>query len=265
MKNYIIALLAFGKCFLWGCMSFDSFRATDAPPQMTETATEQDGWQQVVRGLAHRVYIPDDNPLAQLIALRIDPQYATFRVHYQPGEPMSLQAWRSTLPDADIIINANFFTPQNTALGLLVSDGVVHGQSYTDRGGTFGILNGVPVMQSNIHEPYQGELYQQAVQGFPMLVRNGQAAFTDARYPERSRRTVIGMDTQGQIIIMATPGIGPSLPDLSAYLATTDIGFDIAFNLDGGGSTMMYAPAANVNFASLDPVPAVLAVYLLEE
>jgi exopolysaccharide biosynthesis protein len=72
---------------------------------------------------------------------------------------------------------------------------------------------------------------------------------------------VIAQDTQGRILLLVTPLTGLTLADLSAYLPTTDMSIVNALNLDGGGSTMIYARDNALRLASLDPVPAVLAVY----
>jgi exopolysaccharide biosynthesis protein len=185
-----------------------------------------------------------------------------FRAHYNPGEGLSLVEWRERLPGAVLIINANFYTPQETVLGLLVSDGQVYGRAYTDRGGTFVVENGVPRVRSSINEPYQGEPLQQAVQGFPMLVQNGTRAYTDPAQTRSARRTLIGQDAQGRIVIMITPLAGMGLTPMSAYLAgLDDLNLTQAFNLDGGGSVMMYLAPQDYALPSLDAVPAVLAVY----
>jgi hypothetical protein len=64
---------------------------------------------------------------------------------------------------------------------------------------------------------------------------------------------------------MVTPLLGITLADLSTYLVTTDMNIIHAINLDGGGSSMLYyhTPGAQSPFMlpSIDPVPAVLAVY----
>jgi len=235
------------------------------PDSPSPTLTPISGaWATVGNGIEQRTYIPDGNVLAQMITLRIDPQRVRFQVHYRPGDPLTLQAWRNTLVDADVIINANFFLADHTITGMLVADGIVYGQSFTDRGGTFGILDGIPVLRSNIHQPYAGEPYTQAIQAFPMLVRDGQASYFDSRATERSRRSVVGLDQQGNVILMATPGLGLSLNDLSAYLPTTDLNLQQTINLDGGGSTMLYVRGNNTLLPSFDPVPAVLAVYMLD-
>lgn len=218
-------------------------------------------WTELDSGLSVRIYEPYEQTLAQFTAVRIDPAHYNFRVHYRPGEALTLDEWRQVLPDADIIINANFFDHNLRTLGLLVTDGASHGQSYWDRGGTFAIENGLPRIWSNIHAPYQGQPLDQAVQAFPMLVRDGVQAFTNSSQNRRSRRTVIAMDTSGHIILMVSPGLGLGLYDLSAYLATIDAELVQAFNLDGGGSSMLYVAPSRYRIPSFDGVPAVLAAY----
>ena len=247
--------------FLTGC-NLAPFSAQVAP---TATATvvpsnpETADWQTLASGLEERTYRTEEGFVFE--AVRIDPTQYTFRAHYRPGEPLKMNAWRDLLPDAALIVNANFFAVDNTIQGLLISDGVAYGRSYTNRGGTFFVANDEVGIRSNIQQPYQGEAYEQAIQAFPMLVFNGLPAYHNSRAVRPSRRTIIGQDEQGRIILMVTPGFGPGLFALSQYLPTTDIDFVHAFNLDGGGSTMLYRSADDYTLPSFDPVPAVLAVY----
>ena len=237
-----------------------------APVVSLPTATvpgESSGWETIAPGMEQRLFSTETNlPLLQ--AVRLDPAQVTFRAAYRPGNPITLDEWQEALPDAQIIINANFFTPENTVLGTLISDGVVYGQPYRDRGGTFLVENGVVRIVSNLREPYQGQAWQQAVQAFPLLVDNGSAAYTSARASRIARRTVIAQDAQGRILLMVTPGLGLSLPALSETLAELDAEIVMALNLDGGGSTMMSAAPFGYRLPSFDPVPAVLAVYGIE-
>lgn len=226
-----------------------------SPSPSPSPATNQENWETLANGLEFRSY----NTILQTV--RIDPTYYEFRVHYRPSEPLNISEWEALLPDAELIINANFFTPENTILGLLVSDGIAYGQSYTDRGGTFFVMDDAVGIRSNIFEPYRGEAYSQAVQAFPMLVYQGQAAYERERDIRPSRRTVIGIDSQGKVIIMVTLGFGMGLYPLSQYLATTDLNLQTALNLDGGGSSMLYISPIDYRIPSFDPVPAVIAVY----
>ena len=127
------------------------------------------------------------------------------------------------------------------------------------------VQNGSVRVRSTILEPYAGEPLEQAVQAFPMLITNGQASFANPQGDRISRRTLVGQDRQGRILLIATPSlVGMKLVDLSSYLAATDLDLVNAVNLDGGGSTMLALDAPgqpSYQILSLDPVPTVLAVY----
>jgi exopolysaccharide biosynthesis protein len=120
-------------------------------------------------------------------------------------------------------------------------------------------------VRSTILEPYQGEVLEQATQAFPMLISDEEAVFDNTRGDRISRRTIAAQDSEGQIVLMATSSlIGIRLVDLSDYLAATDLDLVNAFNLDGGGSTMMLVKSESAGttlIPSLDSVPAVLAIY----
>lgn len=235
------------------------------PPTQPDTSIDMpvSQWETLALGLERRTYTSDNNSFGELIALRIDPTHYTFRAHYQAGDPLSLSSWRDNLTGAVAMINANFFDPDYNVLGLLVADGVTYGFPYTDRGGWLSVQNGQVSVRSNTVQPYQGEQVEQMVQAFPMLVLNGESIFTNGQGDRPTRRTVIAQDTQGRIIVMVTPSLGMTLVDLSAYLPTTDMNIVNAFNLDGGGSTMMFINAGSTSYTlhSFDAVPAVLAVY----
>ncbi len=197
---------------------------------------------------------------AQLFVARIDPSQYRFRAIYAPGEARSLAGWRAQEPAARLIVNANYFDSARRAVGLVVSDGHAHGQAYRQRGGTFLVRNGDAAVVAN-HAGSQLHPSEQAVQGYPLLVENGKQAFTDPRGAERNRRSIIAQDSQGHILVMIAPYLGPSLQQLSAFLAASDLDIVTAFNLDGGRSTMLALPDADIVQPALQAVPAVLAVY----
>ena len=246
-------------------LALQSSGAADSVDTVDDTSIAgAGGWQTIGDGLASQTLVADDSGFLSLSAVRIDPARYQFRVHYMPGQALSLGQWRDVLPDADVIINGNFFTPELTALGLVVSDGVASGQSYTDRGGTFAVQGGqLRIWSNRVGQPDPVPIVQ-AVQAFPMLVQGSQAAFSDTNQNRVTRRSAIGIDTDGHVVLMATPGLGPGLYDLSQLLADTsrhDMNLVDAFNLDGGGSTMLYVAATQYRINSFDPVPVVLAVY----
>lgn len=269
LRRLRLSSLVTAASLISGCTLSQSF----IPPTEFPTATPiptagtqpiEGTWETLAPGLERRLYRPGgDYALTQFVAVRVDPALYTFRAHYRPGAPLTLQGWREQLPDAVAFINANFFDPQGNALGLIVADGVAYGQAFPGYGGMLQVQNGQARVRSNIIEPYMGETLEQAVQAFPVLVTDGQASYSNPQGDRISRRTVVGQDGAGRIILMTTPSfIGMRLVDLSSYLPTTDLDLVTAVNFDGGGSSMM---AVNVptlfQVLSFDPVPAVLAVY----
>lgn len=252
-----IFLLFSSTLALIGC----SLRTTPAPTQ-APTASAPSAWQAIQDGMAWRTLIPNGDELAQIVVIRIDPQRFRFRAIYRAGDPQSLADWRALESEASLIINANFFDENHRVLGAVVSDGIRYGTAYQHRGGTFYVRDDTPAVVSYL-SPQSGidSSVQQAVQGFPLLVEQGQRAYFGSTNGERNRRTIIAEDKRGNILVMVAPFLGLSLHDLSAYLATTGLDIVTAVNLDGGGSTMLALPAADYFLPSFDAVPTILAVY----
>lgn len=230
------------------------------PPTPTPTPTpDPNAWHSMGDGLYHRNYRLDGEFPAVFTMLRADPALYQFRVHYRPGDPLTIQQWREALPDALAFVNANFFDEANQALGLLVADSQTYSEAYTDRGGIFAIRDGQPMLYPSGYHPQHSGTVEQAIQAFPMLVTEGIGDYNGDPSGAISRRTVIALNREGEILILVTPLLGPSLEGLSRALAASDLEIVTALNLDGGGSTMLYSEMAFV--PALDPVPAVLAIY----
>ncbi len=254
----LLALYLLCGCVLSAVIT-PSVQSTASPTSDLELTV---AWEMLAQGMERRMYRPHgDNFLTQLLVLRIDPSQYTFRLHYHPGQPLNVRGWRDALPGVAAFVNANFFDENGQALGLLVADGVSYGAPYPGYGGMFQVQNGQPRVRSNILEPYVGEPLEQVAQGFPVLVANGAAGYSNRQRDSLARRTVVAQDSSGRILLIVTPLVGMTLVELSAYLPTTDLAIVNAVNLDGGGSTMLYIAATDYMLSSFDPVPSVLAVY----
>lgn len=248
MRLILFLLLISGACV----------QLSGETPDSASSSNADENWEGLAIGLEQRV-IREGAVIFQ--AVRVDPELYTFHAHYHPGIPLSIEEWATEYPDAEVIINTNFFTIDNTVLGLLISDFTVYGTAYTDRGGMFYVSGNSAGIRSNAVDPYRGEKFAQAIQAFPMLVMNGQAVYSNNQDIAISRRTIIAQDIEGRIILMVTAGFGMSLSQLSQYLAISDLDILTALNLDGGGSSMMYINSSETTVLSFDPVPAVLAIY----
>jgi uncharacterized protein YigE (DUF2233 family) len=201
------------------------------------------------------------SPLSQVIIYRFDPTYIAFKAHLA-GTPLRAGEWRTALPNALGFVNANFFTPQNVPIGMVVSDGTAYGASLVNRGGMFQVTGDGARVRSLIEAPYYGEALDQAVQAFPMLVVNRQPIYQQPWADRTSRRTVVAQDASGRILILVTPLLGMTLNEMAGFLsAEAELDIVNALNLDGGGSTLLVAPNG-VELPSFDPVPVVLAWYM---
>jgi hypothetical protein len=219
------------------------------------------GWVPVVDGMERRSLDAAFQSLGlveHVVVFRIAPDQFTVRVRYTPGMPAFVSAWE---PRARLVLNANFFDENNTAQGLIVADGQYFGQSYEGFGGMLGVdAEGAVRIRSLADEPFQpDEALSQAVQGFPMLIRPGAPPYAGAD-TARARRTVVGQDAEGRLLVFIAPAGLFTLAEMAAWLWGGDFGLVAALNLDGGGSTG-YRAGANDQVDSLTPVPAVLAVY----
>jgi hypothetical protein len=244
-------------------------RLTDSvtlPPPVTPIVMSD--WRLIAQGIERRDY---DAPLgdgqeARVILLRFDPALVTFKVHYRPGDPLTISGWRDALPQATVIVNSSFFDETDRALGLVISDEQVYGQSFVGFGGMFQVdTNGGARVRSLVGEPYQGGLLLQAAQGFPMLIEaGGVLAPQGDGFDQRSYRTMLAQDVWGRILIAVIPYNRVSLAAMQNWLINSDLNIDMAFGLDGGRSTGLSVsiPGHNETYPSLDQVPSVIAVYL---
>jgi len=225
-----------------------------------------DNWQSVAPGIERRDMTVElgGGSQARAALVRLDPSVVIFRSHYSPGAPHTLAEWRDLLPQASVIVNGAFFDDEDRALGLLVSEGQVFGSSFAEFGGMFQVTAEGPRVRSLVSEPYQGETLAQAVQGFPVLLEAGgiMARQSDG-FDRRARRTVIGQDWTGRIIVAVFPHSGISFAELQTWLLGSDLNLYIALALDGGRSSglVINTPARGESYPSLDGVPSVIAVY----
>ncbi len=250
--------------FILGCnLSRVTNRVTLPPPATPSPVSD---WQIVAQGIERRDTILrlSGGREARAALVRIDPAVVTFRVHYSPDDPHTINEWRDVLPQAAVIVNGSFFDDDRRALGLLASDGQHFGQSFAGFGGMFQVTESGPRVRSLVSEPYQGESFFQAVQAFPMLIEaGGVLASQDEGFTQRNRRTAIAQDWQGRIIIAVVAQDRVSLADLQGWLITSDLNVYVALGLDGGKSTglVVNTPGHSETIPNLDEVPSVIAVY----
>lgn len=195
-----------------------------------------------------------------LYLVRLNPFHFQISVGYSPGMPLSLLEWQRR-SQALMVVNGGFFTPENLAIGLVMVDRVSHGRSLQGYGGMLAILQSGPGLRVLADTPFDpGEPLLFALQSFPVLISGGRPS---PSLDEQlfARRTAIGQDGEGRILFALAPWGGMTLSDLASFLASPDLGIDIAFNLDGGASTGLYLAEPEEGVPAFSLLPSVVLVH----
>jgi uncharacterized protein YigE (DUF2233 family) len=231
-------------------------------------------WDQIGEGVEER-FVPihleaGDEGLRVAYALRIDPSKFRFQVHYSAGFAQTIDAWQATT-GASIVVNGGFFSGEYTPVGRIVADGTMYGfpLNYGEKtigvSGLFTVLNDQVSMYALGRGSYspRGMRFDQALESYPVLLLPGRQPTYPTETNEKARRTVIGLDSQGRLIILVSDLPIFTLHNLSGWLAESDLDLDTALNLDGGRSTglVVSLPGHRREISAFVDLPIVLAIY----
>lgn len=158
-------------------------------------------------------------------------------------------------------INGHYFDPAYKPLGLLVSEGRELSRLRRVDHGIFGVAAGRPFLDHarSFKAPKALEF---AIECGPRLVVDGQPLQLKQGV---ARRTAIGYDGSGRILLIATEGV-IALLDLADFAARPLAGGGLAavglLNLDGGSSTMfdLHTASRHVAIRSAVEVPVGVVV-----
>lgn len=164
-----------------------------------------------------------------------------------------------------IAINANYFDPELKPLGLVISDGKVIQKEH--KGGKlltgfFVIQNQRPLIFERSKIVDQSSITE-AVQAGPLLILNGEIVPIKER-AEGTRRSAIAVTRNKKLILLVTKSRfpGATLEKVQHVLATPELEVTDALNLDGGGSSQLFAAKERrfeeLNFSGGDAVPVLL-------
>lgn len=167
---------------------------------------------------------------ARVIVVRADPARCVVRVVAHTAGVRAAQV----CPRVGAAINAGFFDEDGRPIGLLVVDGV-HRQRRTPAAGygTFQVRHGRPEIVLSSTAATRG--VTQAIECRPRLVIDN--ALPRFRPQSASRRSAVGIDAQGRVLLLATDDY-LTLETWARMLRET-CGCVQALNLDGGPSTQL--------------------------
>ena len=237
-------------------------------PSASPVPLDSPDWSLIRPGLERRVievYNSQNQPVETVYIWRLDQKHFRLDIAYE-DTPKSLDAWQRET-NAIMVVNGGYYSISNETYyypdGLTIVDGQAFGRSF-HRGGMLAIRDTGAELRWLEQEPYNAaEALQAALQSFPMLVEpGGGLGFGSERESyARARRTVIAQDRNGRILFIVTPKGYFTLHQLSVYLTESDLGLDIAINLDGGGSTGILVAEPRELIAPTRPIPFVILVH----
>lgn len=243
---------------------------TPTPAPSPTSIPADSGWETLRPGLERRVLnLVDEEAgrwLENVTVLRLDPGAFRFGVAYRPGAPQDLEAWQAQT-DALLVVNGGFYTEEYVATGLIISEGEVSGVSYQGFGGMFAVTDAGPAVRSLREKPYDPvEPLRDALQSFPLLLAPGGRVAFPREDGATARRTVVAQDVDGRLLFLVASRGHFTLHQLSRYLAASDLGLDVALNLDGGPSSGLLLASATADEPLLHvpafmPLPAVITVH----
>jgi exopolysaccharide biosynthesis protein len=212
-----------------------------------------------------RIYNDQNQPIESVYIWRLDQNCFRMDVAFDE-RPKSLQTWQEET-NAVMVLNGGYFSIENKRYfpdGLTIVNGEAFGSSFDGFGGMLAINQSRAELRWLVQKPYNShEPLQAALQSFPILVRpGGELGFPAEREDNaRARRTVIGQDKDGRILLLVAPEGYFTLHQLSVYLTESDLNLDIAVNLDGGGSTGILVAKPQEIIPSKVLLPFVILVY----
>lgn len=224
-------------------------------------STNAFAWQKLETGLFYQKteVVSAGNPVV-IHAIKVDPENFTVRPIF--NKQVQFAKTHAEQQNALLAINANFFDPQGQALGLVKQNNVVLNPKKDVS--WWSVLCIHKSTAKIIHQAkYTEAQCEHAVEAGPRLVVDGTIP---ALKDENSYKTAVGINTSGDIIMIATADPIP-IKELAQIFTQPESknGFDCpnVLNLDGGSSTQMYVKTNSfeLNVPSLIKFPAGLGVF----
>lgn len=203
-------------------------------------------WQNIQEGLSYTtIELPEVNTWATIHAFQIDPRKIPLELvlarDFQQRSMTAAQFAEST--NAVFAVNGGFFDHNASPLGLRVQkQKIVNPIKNISWWGVFGLRHGTPFIQSAA-EYRQQVPADLAIQAGPRLVVYNH--IVKSLKPGVAERTGVCINSAEQVIIAVTESTPLSLTDFAKALKRSEakdgLGCVMALNLDGGGSTQLYA------------------------
>lgn len=216
-------------------------------------------WQSLHAGIDYRVLSPGQlSPFAQLHIFKLDLGLTTLHFCPNPDNKTTVKQ-NASVNDALITVNGGFFSPDYKPLGLRVRQGkILSPIKKISWWGIFYIKNRKAHLVS-LKQYRHTKRVSFAIQAGPRLIINGRIPKLKKGMAER---TALGITKTGKVIIVVSEHTSLSTSYL-AQLMRDELGCVYAINLDGGGSTQLFAHIGDFkrHIHGFSRIPDPLCVY----
>jgi uncharacterized protein YigE (DUF2233 family) len=207
-------------------------------------------WTSAGKGIESRTFSWGN---ARIYAFRAAPSH----IKLASGDYLNASQWLKRA-NAHVVINGGYFDGSGHAMGLRVSEGKRIMRLRRADWGVFWIKDGRARI-THTRDYDTSSKPDEAIQCGPRLVVAGKT--TDLK-PQWDRRTGLGIDRRGRVVLAIAEG-QLSLEEWAQAFASSDgLGCRDALNLDGGGSTQIaYAGGKKSGFISGSwPIPDAIII-----
>lgn len=208
--------------------------------QTTNAAPTQGGeWKEVDDGVARLEYYAEVDPAIEIIVYRFEPD--EFEWRFENSEtPQFLAGWNNTLDEPLAVMNGVYFLDDNQPAGMLITKGKqVNENAFDYSRSALLVLQPEPGIIDTTTARIDITRLKEAAQTYPYLIRDGKADVEEDS-GLTSRRSFIGMDTEGRMYMGVVPYQMLSLHVLAKYIEELPVEWNAVVNVDGGTSTGLY-------------------------
>lgn len=212
----------------------------------------------------------EGKPMGTMLVARVNPASAIFRIYYQPGQRKTVRDWSVQWPSAILLVNASYFNGNGQPAGLVdIGDNILSAATGRPDSGMFQTKGDVPsiVPVDSAVSTQTPHPYTERVEGYPMLIQRGKLVTTSSLISttDHARRTVIAQDRSGRMLFIVSTPYELTLPQMTTWLQTSNLGIVTALNFDGGASSQIHIASSTdplEGYNDIVAVPVVLVAYL---
>ncbi len=193
-------------------------------------------WAKTDDGVERMTLVSSSVSSTHLLLYAFDPTKFSFTFEFSTSSK-SVVDWHVAYPAATAVLNATYFSPDQSPSGYLAHAGQRIGKSSFDLDkSAFLELSPEVLIQATAQKLPDAKKTPEIAQSYPLLIQDGQARVTTDS-GQVARRTFAAIRSDHQIIFGVVADGALSLYQLSHELTQPSLHIETAINLDGGPST----------------------------